>query len=434
MASNATAAAFGVFVQPPLYTVLPASIAFFYAAYFFVTPQLLARRCAGQHYAHMDQIEKACFHANIGSAFHSYAVVLLMIAAFATDARGLSTPSNRLGRYYNPIGYATMCVTLGYFSLSVPWNLYMRFRERRSDVAPLPMLVHHCMVVAGALVYVLGGVCAFYGAIAFACMELTNLFFIPRVIAEMAGWHMGSPLCTVNGLCLVITFVVFRVGTCTGIAILFTSDLAHFASPHPAEWVLVIFAYAIFMGVLVLSWIWLRRVLKELSDGVKVLLQQRRALRVQRNAAAAAAAAASASKPAVCSPEACVQRALAAPACASLPPPPRRDAPEPYCPSRGGDQDSAASSSSASHARQPLAPSPSPCALPQLPTQQPAPLPLGAGSRFQPGSSSPSHLRPTKLDPLPPAAATSAAAICPPPTSSRSRGLKIGSGARIAPA
>ena len=178
-----------------------------------------------------------------------------------------------------------MCVTLGYFSLSVPWNLVLRCYERRTDVAPTPMLMHHCMVVIGALIYVLGGVCAFYGATAFACMELTNLFFIPRVLAEMAQWRMDTPLCTVNGLCLVITFVVFRVGICTAMAVLFTLTWPRSARRMP-EWALVILAYVIFLGVLLLSWIWLRRVLAELRDGVMVLLHQRRALRSQRQAAA----------------------------------------------------------------------------------------------------------------------------------------------------
>jgi len=272
--------------------------------------------------------------------------------------------------------------------------------------------------VIGALIYVLGGVCAFYGAIAFACMELTNLFFIPRVLAEMAQWRMDAPLCTVNGLCLVITFVVFRVGICTAMAVLFTIDLASFSSPHATEWALVILAYVIFLGVLLLSWIWLRRVLAELRDGVMVLLHQRRALRSQRQAAAQRLAA--------------IEQ-LKQPSSA----PPTMVIADSYCPSRGHDQGGSSSSSgrssdistdadadrkcSSAEGGEDLAPSSGPPGL--------APLrPLGASSSSR-----------ARLDPLaPPAAAVGAAAnvqqLCAPPTSARSRGLFQGGGsARVAP-
>jgi len=273
-------------VRWPLYAVLPCAILFFWGGYFFVWPQM-AQRCARKYYENMDHVGRMCFHANIGSCFHSYAVVLLLLIMIASDS-AISAPGNRLHRYYNPIGYVTMCVTIGYFSLSLPWNVFVLCKLKRTDVVPKPMLLHHVLVICGALIYVLGGVCAFYGAVAFACMELTNLFFIPRVLAETVGWRMDGPLCTVNGVCLVLTFVVFRVGVCTGMAVLFTSDLVHFNPLHNAEWewALVLSAYSIFLAVLVLSWIWLRRVLHELKDGVRVLLHQRRALKVQRKASA----------------------------------------------------------------------------------------------------------------------------------------------------
>lgn len=415
--TTADVASFRLFFQSPIYTVLPAASVFFYLGYFVMWP-FVARKCAGEVFAQMDRIEQMCFRANIGSTIHSYAVVLLMIAAFCSDSE-LFRPENRLHQYYNPIGYATMCVTLGYFSLSVPWNLVLRCYERRTDVAPAPMLMHHCMVVIGALIYVLGGVCAFYGATAFACMELTNLFFIPRVLAEMAQWRMDTPLCTVNGLCLVITFVVFRVGICTAMAVLFTIDLASFGSPHATEWALVILAYVIFLGVLLLSWIWLRRVLAELRDGVMVLLHQRRALRSQRQAAAQRLAA--------------IEQ-LKQPSSA----PPTMVIADSYCPSRGHDQGGGSSSSSdistdadadrkcrsaveRADGGEDLAPSSGPPGLapPRL---------LGASSSSR-----------ARLDPLaPPAAAVGAAAnvqqLCAPPTSARSRGLFQGGGsARVAP-
>lgn len=178
--------------------------------------------------------------------------------------------------------HVLQCFTLGYFTLSIPWSIQLRYRERRRDVVPAGMFVHHLLVVFGALVYVLGGVCAFYGAVAFACMELTNLFFIPRVLFEVIGRPVDGALCTINGILLVLTFVIFRVGVCTVVGVLFTMDLVAFESSHTAEQVFVWIAYAVFMGVLVLSWVWLHRVLSELRAGVKMLLRQRRARRDQQ--------------------------------------------------------------------------------------------------------------------------------------------------------
>ena len=277
-AANRSTTTFSADLRWPVYTVFPAAGCFFYVGYFIFWPSL-SRRIV------MDRISRACFHANIGSCCHSYAVVLMLIITLATDG-DLSAPENRIRQYYNPIGYAAMCVTLGYFSLSLPWNLRMLLVEKRKDVVPPAMLVHHVLVVVGALIYVIGGVCAFYGAIGFACMELTNLFFVPRVLAEFTAWPaMDGPACTINGVLLVLTFVVFRVGVCTAMAGLFTYDLTLLDSPHAAEWALILMAYVIFLGVLVLSWIWLRRVLQELRAGIRVLLHQRKALKAQQKAA-----------------------------------------------------------------------------------------------------------------------------------------------------
>ena len=281
------------------------------------------------------------------------------------------------------------------------------------------------LVIFGALVYVLGGVCAFYGAIAFACMELTNLFFVPRVLAETVGWQMDGPLCTVNGVCLVVTFVVFRVGVCTGMAVLFTVDLAGFSSPYPTEWALVLCAYTIFMAVLVLSWVWLRRVLQELRDGVQVLLHQRRALKAQRAASAkkltdlegqaapsAAAAGSGGELPAGGHTSLSCSAVEPSPAVVS---PPQLDASiDAYCASRGDDQAAAASSSSSSSSSKP------PQGLPMLSV---ASNPLGAVPQQSPAVRSG---RAVQLDPLP---AAGVEVVQPP----RKGKLLPGRGATVAP-
>ena len=277
------------------------------------------------------------------------------------------------------------------------------------------------LVIFGALVYVLGGVCAFYGAIAFACMELTNLFFVPRVLAETVGWQMDGPLCTINGVCLVLTFVVFRVGVCTGMAVLFTVDLATFSSPHPAEWALVICAYTIFMAVLVLSWVWLRRVLQELRDGVQVLLHQRRALKAQREASAKKLADLEGqAAPVTRTDGGSLSSAVGSSSSAEAAPPQLDASIDAYCASRGDDQASASnavgsSSSSSSSSSKPThsLSAPLPVAsnpLSAVPQQPPA---------VRPG-------RAVQLDPLPAASAE----VVPPPRKGKTL---PGRGATVAP-
>ena len=51
----------------------------------------------------------------------------------------------------------------------------------------LPMVIHHLIVVFGILLYLFGSICAPYGAIAFACMEFTNWFFVPYTMMSQVG-------------------------------------------------------------------------------------------------------------------------------------------------------------------------------------------------------------------------------------------------------
>ena len=347
--ANGTATAgFSVDIHWPLYTVLPAVALYFYFSYYVLWPFLLPRSRFRQKYAKWSRIQQMCFRANLGSAVHSYGIVLLLVIVLASDETILTT---RVHRHYNPIGYSAMCFTLGYFSLSVPWSANLLFIEKRKDAVPPAMMLHHVLVVCGALVYVLGGLCAFYGTIAFVCMELTNLFFIPRILSEILGYQLDGPLCTVNGIMLVLTFVLFRVGVCTGVLVLFTVDLVAFESVHAVEWALVIICYVVFVSVVVLSWIWMRRVLRECGDGVKALLKQRRAHRAQHAMLKAAATSPKAPKTALGAPKQPPQpkqkeaenAAARAPVGERLDPDPPYDAVAPaaidaYCPSRGDDQ------------------------------------------------------------------------------------------------
>ena len=336
----------------PVYTVLPAAVLFFYSSYFVVTPLVLrhlAPKSTRKKYESFDRVQRMCFRANLGSMVHSYTVVCLLIILLATDGE---IWEHRMHRHNSALGFSAMSCTLGYFSLSVPWSVRLGLWEQRRDAVPLPMLIHHIMVVCGALVYILGGVCALYGAVGFACMELTNLFFIPRVIAEILNWSVDGALCTVNALLLVATFVFCRVGVCTVLAVVFTIDLSRFESTSSLEWSLVVIAYILFIGVLILSYVWLRTVLGEFSQGVRELMAQRQAISRQRRKIRQAAAMAAANQKATEKLENGLACTKEAEGLAAAPPAERvangkvtlapsaeqmRGSAD-YCPSRGDDQ------------------------------------------------------------------------------------------------
>lgn len=274
----------------PLYTVLPASCCFFYCGYFLLWDRL-ARRFGPKSYRGLPALSKMCFRANCNSMVHTTTVVILLIVMLASDS---TVHTRRLQQHYNPVGFSAMCVTLGYFSLSVPWSAWMYFGKGERQVVPLALLVHHGLVVISALAYVISLLCAFYGAIGFAwcvpqpwhgvpppgidprlcalpltrlcapsalrlplrSMELSNVFFIPRTMADLLGWSSDGPAGTLNGICLVLSFILVRVLGGTAILILFTVDLTSFGG-GVGEWVVVALSYLIFLAVLVLSYVWL---------------------------------------------------------------------------------------------------------------------------------------------------------------------------------
>ena len=59
------------------------------------------------------------------------------------------------------------------------------------------MTLPYAIWIAVVSVYALTHVCAFYGAVGFACMELTNLFFIPHLLGwqhAVAALFVGYPV------------------------------------------------------------------------------------------------------------------------------------------------------------------------------------------------------------------------------------------------
>ena len=269
----------------PLVSVYPIATVSFWFLYLVgwthISNGLLKGR-AKQAHGNLSALSDRFWRANCNSCLHAVLVVCLLLVMFASDEGPLWT--RRIEPYYNPFGYSAVCVSLGYFSFAIPWQYRILCCERskyRGVIQPT-LVVHHLIVVAAALVYVLSCYCALYGAVAFACMEFTNWFFVPWTMLEMLGLD-GTAVHQAAGVLLVLTYLVFRIGICTWQGVRFSLDLAAFAEVHPADEVaVVVVAFACYMFALLLSWAWLGKVYAGLRDGLRVILSQRRASRAVR--------------------------------------------------------------------------------------------------------------------------------------------------------
>ena len=234
---------------------------------------------AKRAHGNLSSLSDRFWRANCNSCLHSMLVVLLLFLMFASDGGPLWT--RRIEPYYNPFGYSAVCVSLGYFSFAIPWQhrIFCCERSHHPDAIRPTLVVHHLIVVAAALVYVLSCHCALYGAVAFACMELTNCFFVPWTMLESLGLD-GSTVHQAVGILLVGSYLVFRIGICSWQGVRFCVDLAAFVEVHPADEVaVVLLGFGCYMFALLLSWAWLGQVYTGLRDGLRVIMSQRRASR-----------------------------------------------------------------------------------------------------------------------------------------------------------
>ncbi|CAK0847967.1 unnamed protein product [Prorocentrum cordatum] len=101
--------------------------------------------------------------------------------------------------------------------------------------------------------------------------EATNLFFNPFMMLTQLGYKTTSGAQLV-GTGLVISFLlVLRVGVCTWQAVQFAIDIASCDWEEPAGQMPVVVSFAIFLGMTLLSWLWLRDILNGLALAVKAL-------------------------------------------------------------------------------------------------------------------------------------------------------------------
>ena len=252
----------------PLYILYPLSIIFF-TSFYFLGPRIWPKTPIAAHYERWSVLNKACWRQNCCAMVHAVGVTVLLVAAIFSDP---ALRGNRpLHTYHNLVGYVALCFSLGYFSFVIPWTYHLYFCKGERHATNLPLVIHHGVVWFGSLTYIIGRTCSLYGAVAFACMEFTNWFFIIHVNLQMLR-SKRRILRQVNYVLLVLAFAVCRLGICTWMGVLFFQDLLQFESDAPFEWALIIIQAMIFAFVWLLSWFF---VYTELKTMLQPLLEQK---------------------------------------------------------------------------------------------------------------------------------------------------------------
>merc|ERR1712194_91579 len=97
-----------------------------------------------------------------------------------------------------------------------------------------------------------------------------NVFMNPFMMMKQLGYHtkFGAQ---VMGAGLVMSFLVSRIGVGTWQTVQFAIDLASYDGEGPADWIPVVLSFAIFLGMTLLSWFWLKDILNGLMLAVKAL-------------------------------------------------------------------------------------------------------------------------------------------------------------------
>jgi len=250
-----------------LYTVFPLSAIGFSAVY-LLGPRFWPLTPIAERYQAMSELNKMCWRQNCNAMVHSVTCTLMLIIAIGIDEELIR--ERPLHTHYNAVGYAAMCFSMGYFTFAIPWTYRLYFCKGERVATNLSLAIHHGVVWVACLCYNLSRTCGLYGAVAFACMEFTNWFFIACILFD----QLRSKRYWLKNACyamLVIAFIVCRVVICTIMMVLFTIDLSKFDSEHRGEWFFVLFQYLIFLFVWLLSFYF---GLKEVHQMIK---QQRKA-------------------------------------------------------------------------------------------------------------------------------------------------------------
>lgn len=243
----------------PLYTVYPLSTAFFVSMY-FVGPKFWPK--VVPRYAKMSPLNQQCFRQNTNSLLHAVVVTILMFSAVVTDP--VMMTSRPLHPYHNDLGYVGLSWSLAHFTWTIPWSYRLYFCKGERHATNLPLCIHHAIVFIAAVTFLITRTCALYGAVAYAAMEFTNVFFVPHILQQQlrSKW---KKVWNANYIVLVVMFVALRLGLCTWLAVLFTQDLTSFQSSSGGEWFSVLLQFTIFWAVTLLSWVWLYQGAAELG-------------------------------------------------------------------------------------------------------------------------------------------------------------------------
>ena len=173
------------------FVVFPAASAFFWLNYLAVLPYA-SRRILPLRHASFSPMNEMCWRQNINSALHTSFAAVCMTAVLVLDT---DLRSDRLSAHRNWLLYIELSLSLGYFSFALPMAAYMTYGLKAGFPYGSPIMsLHHVLVVAAQLTYLLTEAPAFYMAAAGSLFELTNVFFIPHVLMIQLGVTGPCPL------------------------------------------------------------------------------------------------------------------------------------------------------------------------------------------------------------------------------------------------
>ena len=266
-------------VHWPLYSVFPASVLFFYAFYFVVTPKL-SQRWLGEKYENFSWLNKRIWRQNLCATVHTYLLVVLMIVVVIRSHAALQLAL--LYPHYDALAYCAVSMSLGYMCLTLPWSLRHFFGSETEKRATRPsLIIHHAFVVCAHLVYLLTQTSPWPGALSLLVFEWSNLHLMPHHLMTQCNyrgkWHVY------NGVAFFIFCTFVRVIGATVLFGFYVRDVVAF-KPHlvlgaanaAGAWVSVLLSLTAYLVILALSIYWyVKEVLSEVQKEFKQIFGPR---------------------------------------------------------------------------------------------------------------------------------------------------------------
>ncbi|KAL1504540.1 hypothetical protein AB1Y20_010942 [Prymnesium parvum] len=217
---------------------------FFWLSYLYALPAL-CKRLLPDAYGAFNPFNRRCFVQNLCSMAHTTLAFPLLAAALLTEPQLLAA---RLSPARSRLLDVDVSLSLGYFSLSLPLSLYMRFAlGARAPYASALLCLHHALVVVAQLAFLATRRPPFYMACSGVLFEASNLVYIPHILRT----QLRADATRLSAALLFLTYTLTRV---LGVTALVPLSLADLRAAEPAEAPLV--PLLCLYGLLLISWVW----------------------------------------------------------------------------------------------------------------------------------------------------------------------------------